>query len=110
MATLTIQQILKTGLEPTYAAVAAGGDEFVNDGKDTFLHIKNTNAASRILTIVTQATVDGEAVADKTVTVPDTTGDKMVGPFPTSWYNDSASKVQLTYESEVGVTIAIIKL
>ncbi len=112
MATLTVNQILKTGLDVTslQVAVAAGGDEFVNDGKDTFVHIKNTNGATRDVTFATQVTVDGEAVGDKVVTIPATTGDKKIGPFPTAWYNDSASKVQITYESDAGVTIAVYKL
>lgn len=112
MATLTIEQILKTGLvvTPPHAAAAGGGDEFLNDGKDTFINVQNTDAAPVTVTIVVQATVDGQAVTSKTVVIPATTGDKFIGPFPTAWYNDGDSKVQLTYSDVTALFIAVFKL
>lgn len=112
MATLTVEQIVKTGLDvtPPHAAAAAGGDEFVNDGKDTFVHIQNGAGADCEVTFAITATVDGQAVTDKVVDVPATTGSKLVGPFPTAWYNDGDSKVQMTYESETSLTIGVFKL
>jgi hypothetical protein len=40
MAVLTVQQIARSGLSPSYASAAGGGDTVPNDEK-TFLHIKN---------------------------------------------------------------------
>jgi len=45
MANLTVQQIIRAGIKPTYATAATGGDEFVNDGTFTFFHAKNTATA-----------------------------------------------------------------
>ncbi len=107
MPTLTVQSIVRAGLETTYAACDAGGDEFANSG-DEFIHIKNDAVAEQILTIETAATVDGLAVADRTVAIP-ASEERMIGPFPTSAYNDGDDLVQLTYDAVVTLTIAIIK-
>jgi hypothetical protein len=109
MATLSPQTIVYTGLIPTYAAAASGGDQFLNDGR-TFIQLKNTNAGNRTVTIVTQATAAGRAIADDAVVIPLTVGDKMIGPFPTGIYNDANGYVQLTYDAVTDVTIGVFKL
>jgi hypothetical protein len=80
----------------------------VNSG-DEFIHVKNTHTSAQTVTIETPATVDGLAVADREVEIPANTGDKIIGPFPSSTYNDSAGKVQLTYDGVTDLTIAVIK-
>src|SRR3989304_9617914 len=112
MATLTVQQIARsaTGLLPAYAAAAAGGDQFPNDGPLTFFHMKNTNGAGRTVTFATSKTVEGLAVADLAVALAATTGDVMVGPFPAEYYNDINGMVQVTYPADAGVTVAAIRL
>ena len=107
MATLVVEDIVRTGVEPTYNVAGAGGDEFVNKGK-VFLHVVN-GATVLNITITTQVVVDGLAVVDLIVNVPENEG-RMIGPFPTTWYNDVNGKVQLAYSSEVNVTIAIMKM
>ncbi len=111
MATLTVQEIVRSGngLDPAYAAAAAGGDEFVNEGKQTFVHFLNANVATRTVTIETPKTVAGLALAELSVVVP-ATGEAMVGPFPADTFNDSDGKVQMTYSTEVDLTIAVIKI
>ena len=108
MATLSVQTISRDGLEATYDAAAGGGDEFTNSG-DEFIHIKNGDVSAMTLTIVTQATVDGQAVGDRTVAVP-AGEERIVGPFPTGTYNDGTGKVQLTYSAVTSLTIAALKL
>lgn len=103
MAVLTVQEITRAGLATSLTALATGGDGFANDGR-TYFHIKNSNASARTLTVVTQKTVDGKAVADDAINVPGTTGDVKVGPFPPDIYNDANGRVQMTYSSEVGLT------
>jgi hypothetical protein len=106
MATLTKQLIVRAALTPTYAAAAGGGDEFLNTGAE-FLLIKNGDSSSTTLTIVTQATVDSQAVGDRTVTIP-AGEERMVGPFTRTTYNDGTGKCQLTYSSVTALTIAIL--
>lgn len=113
MATLTAQQIARAGLAPTYAAVAAGGDEFANPDGNIFAHVKNGSGGSLTVTIASQATAaPGLAVTDLSVTLADG-ADKMIGPFPmgtSAGFNDADGKVQLTYSTDTSVTIAILKL
>jgi len=109
MAILTVQEIVRAGVIPTYNAAAGGGDSFPNDSR-ILLHFKNTNAAARNVTVATQITVDGKAVADDVLNVPATTGDKMIGPFPSSLYNDVNGRVQLTYDATAGLTVAVMRL
>lgn len=108
MATLTVQQIARAGITPTYAACAGGGDAFPNDGR-TFIQLKNTNAANRTVTVATQVTVDGKAVADDAIVIPLTSGDKMIGPFPPDIYNDANGLVQLTYDAVTNLTVAAVR-
>ena len=104
--TISVQTISRSGLEPSYASASADGDAFANNGR-TFLHIKNTGT-EKTVTIVTPNTVDGLAISDRTVTVDATTGDVMVGPFPTNIYNQSDDTVYVNYSSETDVTVAAI--
>lgn len=106
MATLVVENIVRAGVEPTYN-VAADPDEFLNSGQ-ILIHVKN-GATDVTVTIVSQVTVDNLAVADLTVLVP-ANEDRMIGPFPTDWYNDSNGKVQLQYTNVVNVTIAVMKI
>lgn len=106
-AALTIQQLDRGGVTPAYAAAIADGHSFVNDGR-TILHVKNTGAQIT-LTIQLPGTIDGQAVADRTVTIPATTGDKMLGPFRKSQYNQADGAVYVDYSSPTGVSIAAIR-
>jgi len=107
MAELTAQQISRDGLDPTYVACDVAGDDFVNAG-DEFIHIKNGDGSPHTVTIVTPATVDGLAVADRDVVVP-AGEERMIGPFPAGAYNDENAKVTFTYDAITSLTIAILK-
>ena len=109
MATLTVADINHTGLTPAFVSVAAGGDQFANDGH-IFLYVKNTNAASRDVTVDSQSLCNQGVDHNIVVTVPATTGEKLIGPFPPGRFNDANANVQITYESEVGVTIQAMRL
>lgn len=111
MATLTVNTVDRDGVDEAaaLAAAAAGGDEFSNDGKRTFFVVENEAGVGRTVTFVTQKTVDGEAIADKDVVTAD--GERyIVGPFPASIYNDDNGRVQVTYSSETGLSVAAFKL
>jgi hypothetical protein len=80
MALLAQQVVALSGLTPTYSAAAASTT--VTCGERSFLHVKNT-ATVRSMTVTITCTGQGPrpAVADLVVTVPATTGDKMIGPI-----------------------------
>lgn len=107
MATLAIQAMTNAGLEATFASANSGGDEFVNTGNE-FIQMKN-GATDSICTIATAATLDGFAVADQVVTTS-ANEERLIGPFTPATFNDSANKIQLTYDSVANVTIAIVSM
>jgi len=108
MATLTVQNISLTGITPSYASAAAGGDEFANTG-DTYFQIKN-GGSEITLTIETPAKIEGIDIAEITVTIPATTGDKVIGPFDPSIFNQSTGRVAVTYSAVTTVTVGAFKL
>lgn len=108
MAAINAQVVTRSGLAPSYAAASAGGDYFQNSGSEV-LHVKNGSGSSVTVTIITQATVDGMAVTDRTVAVP-AGADRMIGPFPAGTYNDGDGRVQITYSATTSVTVGVIKI
>lgn len=109
-AALSVQTIERTGLEPAYVAAEADGNSFINTGRE-FLHVKNTTTAC-VVTVKTARTVDGQAVTDRTVTVPENE-DRMIGPFPPSLYNQRGAAgdvVYVDYDDESNVTVAALRL
>lgn len=108
MATLTVQEISRAAITPSFGAAAGGGDQFANDGR-TYVHIKNGGASPITLTVVTQMTVDGKAVADDAITVTNAQ-ERVIGPFPPGIYNDANGMVQLTYSAVTSVTLGTFRL
>ncbi len=106
MATLTVQQIDLDGEAADYVACGAGGDEFANNGK-TYIHVKNTNAATRTVTVDSPRLCDQGFAHDLAIIIPATTGDVKIGPFPTARFNDVNQKVQLTYSAVTNLTIGV---
>lgn len=109
MATLTVQEIVIGGITPSFAAAAGGGDQFLNNGR-CFFEAKNGSGGAITVTFVTSATIAGYALADATVSVGATTGDKMAGPFPPDLFNDSSNYVQVTYSGVTSLTVGAFRL
>lgn len=108
MANLSVETIIRNGLNPTFNAAAGGGDEFANTGKE-FIHLKNGDGSPMTVTIVTQITVDAQAVGDRAVVVG-AGEERIIGPFPSAEYNDSGGLVQLTYSAVTSLTVAVLKV
>ncbi len=66
---LTEQAITSSGLEATYSAAHVDGNKFNNTSR-TLFHVKNASGGSVTLTFQTPGTVDGLAIAERTVAVP----------------------------------------
>lgn len=112
MATLTKQTIGQAGITPAYAAANAGGDNFTPDA-DTFLHFKNTGTQKTVTVVTPGTAAGGQQIADYTIVVPATTGDKMTPVFPAEYYADPANTVPgnagVTYSPDAtGLTVACI--
>src|SRR4030042_1095268 len=109
--TLTVQRLLPTGITPSYTGSLLTTNTYLvrNSGR-VVVHIKKSGAADCTVTIATPATVGGLAVAEQTVTVAATTGDKMIGPFPPRIYNDGAGDLRLTFSEITGLTAAAVEM
>jgi hypothetical protein len=108
VALLTAQEMSIAGLAPAYGAVAAS-DTFSNDGA-VFLHVKNANAGADTVTVVSVKTCDQGTAHNLTVNVPATTGDRMIGPFPTSRFNDpTTGLVTVQHSVTSSVTCALVR-
>ena len=108
MATLTVQDIVLTGLNPSYDSAVAGGDEFANDGK-TFIHVKNTHGSAWIVTVDSVAPCSQGYDHNAVVSIP-ASGERMIGPFDKHRFDDAEGKVQITYNGVTSLSIAAIRL
>ena len=107
MALLAQQAVALAGLTPTYSAAAASTT--VQCGERTFLHVKNTNASSMTVTLTATGKVRGQLAADLVVTVPATTGDKMIGPIPSELFAGAVDGTcAVGYSSTTSVTVACL--
>ncbi|HEY5987760.1 MAG TPA: hypothetical protein VIV12_15500 [Streptosporangiaceae bacterium] len=106
MAVIPVQKMLLTGVAPTFTAVSAS-DVFANDGK-TYIEVKDTNAAADTCTVVAQSTCNQGVLHDSVTTVPATTGDRVIGPFEPTRFNNASGQCTVTHSQVAGVTIAVI--
>ncbi len=111
MATLTVYDSPEGG-GVTFAAASSGGDVFPNDGKTLFVIVAT---AARTVTATAQdttATVPGFGActkADAVQAVEINTTDVM-GPFPTTAFNNASGRVAIGYSSVTDLTIAVIRV
>ena len=116
MADLPIQEVVEAGAAPTFTAVAAAGDAVLNLDGNIILYFKNVNVAARAVTVTAQDTSEkvpgfGDMTkADVVLVVPALTGEIVAGPFPRRAFNDALGKLQLTYNAETDLTVAVLKV
>ena len=109
MATHDVQTPDRSANPIAFAAAEAGGDDWVNGGKDLLI-VRHTNGAGSevTLTVATTATVDGQSVDDREIVIgPGET--HALGPFPKAYYNDAEDLVALSWSSETDIEIAVIR-
>lgn len=112
MTILAVQDLVRSGVEPVFNAASASGDEFPNDGK-TMVYIKN-GATDVNVTFTAQNTSTTKpgfgtiTTPDQVVNVPGSS-EKAIGFFEPPIFNDGNGRVQMTYDNEVNVTIAVLK-
>jgi hypothetical protein len=107
---LTVQDIDRTGLTPSFSAANADGHEIDNDAiLRTFLYVKNGGGGGITVTVVTSETRDGLAVADLTVSVG-AGADSIIGPFPPAQYDQTDDTVDVDFSGVTSVTVAAFKL
>jgi hypothetical protein len=116
--TLVPQTITRAGVTPARTASGASpllnvvdNFQYNNTGRE-FLHFMKSAATSCNVVIDTPGTVDGLAIANRTVVVPATTGDVMIGPLPPDTYNAPGTSTLsgFTLDNIAGLTLAIMRL
>lgn len=108
MALLTAQQIAVTGSTPVYTAAAAT-DTIAPDAADNlFLHVKNAGGSADTVTVVVPGVYLGVAIADLTVTVPATTGDRMIA-IPAAAMDPATGLITVNHSSTTSVTQGLFR-
>lgn len=109
---ITVQQPGLAGATPTYAAPdSANGNSFAWPGYPILVHAKNTNGATRTLTLTASgAKLGGLSLTSPTVTLPATTGDKMVAIVDPAGLVQSDGNIYLDWSADTGVTVAVVRL
>jgi len=100
---LNPQQIVRAALTPSYTAAHVDGFKMPNDGR-AFIIVKTTDTGT-VLTIQTPNTVDGLAIAERTVTIA-FPAERVIGPFPPNDYNQASGEVYFDFSVLTNVTIA----
>lgn len=104
MATYGTQSVNTVGTAITYGAVTAA-DRFL-PADHCFLHVKNANAGTCTVTLVTPGTVDGLAIADRTVAI--LTGAEAMIALPAALYRSSDGLGDVQFSPTSSVTAAVI--
>lgn len=110
MAALTTNVMPLTGLQldAQLIAATAGGDD-APTGAGIFLVVKNADASSHTVTLVTPGTVDGDlAVADRAVTVA--AGKTQMIPLTATYRDPATGRASITYDAVTSVTVAVIRV
>jgi len=112
---LTLQTVVRTGLNPSLVAAASGdGNVFDNSSKRVFLWVDNQDASPTTVSIDTPNDVDGISIPSKDISVPAGAA-RLIGPFP-EMYNqyDSDNSIEqavlVTYSSVTSLTVGAIYL
>jgi acid phosphatase class B len=109
MATLTVQSTSLAGDALTTTAAAAGGDEFVNTGRELF-YVVNASGSTRTVTFTGQNASNFNVTSNNAVVVAGSST-YTIGSFKKDWFNDTNEKVQVTYsDSAADLTVAVIQM
>ena len=109
MAALTTQNISRTGVTPSYAAVAAS-DTFT-PGSQVFIHVKNAGASPDTCAIqVLAGDPPGLTISDTSVSVTNAQ-ERMIGPFPPQFFADpTTGQATVTHSFITSVTVGVFNL
>ena len=111
MATLSTQVINRTGVAPTFASAAGGGDRFT-PGQYTFLRVKNGGGSPITVTVAATGKVDGDISLTNPSFSVAAGADGSIGPFPGDQFLavDGSGLADITYSGVTSVTVAVLQL
>lgn len=103
MATLATQSISLAGLTPAPVAAAAGGDTFVNNGRET-LFVKNASAGAITVTVASPTKCDQGGTHNISVVVG-AGAEAHIGPFSITRFGVNPT---ITYSAVTSLTVAVL--
>jgi hypothetical protein len=106
MALLSPQQVTITGATITLSTPTTSDTVIPNDR--LFLWYKNTNAATRDITVVVPGTYYAQNLTDVVVTIAATTGEELIGPIDRRLADPTTGLVTVTITATAGVTCAAV--
>ncbi|MEV4033397.1 hypothetical protein [Streptomyces umbrinus] len=107
MAALPTQVPPLAGLAVDFDAAAGGGDTCLT-GAGVLLLVRNGDAGSHTVTLVTPGTVDGLAIADRAI--PVAAGAIEAIPVTNAYRNPSTGQANITYDGVTSVEVAVIRV
>ncbi|MFZ4143389.1 hypothetical protein ACOZDZ_22055 [Streptomyces griseoincarnatus] len=107
MAALSTTVAPLTGAAVTYTAAAGGGDT-CQTGAGVLLLVKNDDASSHTVTLVTPGTVNGLAIADRAIAVA--AGTEVAIPVTSDYRNPATGRASITYDGVTDVTVAVVRV
>ncbi|MFI6249047.1 hypothetical protein [Streptomyces sp. NPDC051016] len=87
---------------------AAGGGDTAAPGAGVILVVKNADSGSHTVTLVTPGTVDGLAIADRTLAVA--AGQTAVILLTDRYRNPSTGRASITYDGVTSVTVGVFRV
>jgi len=110
MALLTVTQAKRAATPVALVPADSLGDSFPNTEREALLvqHTNPLGSASAVVLDI-QATLDGEVVTDKVVSIlPGET--HLIGPFPISIYSNAQKEVLISYASVTDLMVAAVRI
>jgi hypothetical protein len=107
MALLTTVTATLAGTNPGFVAANAGGDTMQYQ-PNSFLHVRNASGSSVTVTVVVPGNTEfGVAQPDPTVSVPATTGERLIR-LTQGLVDPATGLINVTYSAVTSVTVAVI--
>lgn len=109
VAALAASVVPLTGLQLDGALVAAtsGGDD-APTGAGLLLVVKNGDSGAHTVTLVTPGTVNGLAIADRTVSVAAAKTELI--PLVADYRNPSTGRASVTYDGVTSVSVGVVRV
>lgn len=107
MAALATQVPPLAGLAVNFVSAAGGGDTCLT-GAGVVLLVKNGDASSHTVTLVTPGTVNGLAIADRAI--PVAAGATEAIPVTADYRDPSTGRAAITYDAVTSMQVAVLRV
>jgi hypothetical protein len=94
-------------LDGVMGSATSGGDD-APTGAGVVLVVKNGDASDHTVTLATPGTVNGLAIADRTVTVA--AGKTELIPLTADYRDPSTGRAAITYDAVTSVTVGVVRV